>query len=177
MCSAAARLPLRGNRSFDAGASRPLPVAILSSNVHGVTFLAKLLLGDGKLDPKVRAALESEGLVLVEEGLRGSVRYRRFRAPGRRHHGKVTGERIALAISAERLVVYCRSGSTALIDSSFTNPRWSAMDVALEGTDSVSIRIDYDRAGLPNISGEITIVARTPKAATIVDQLRTRLGR
>lgn len=143
----------------------------------GVTFLAKLLLGNGKLDPNVRAALESEGLVLVEEGLPGSVRYRRFKAPGRRHHGKVTRERLALAISEERLVVYCRSGSAELIDSPFTNPLFRVMDVALQGTDSVSIRIDYDRADLPNISGEITIVARTPNAATIVEQLRARLGR
>lgn len=143
--------------------------------MHGVTFLAKLWLGNGRLDSKVRAALESEGLVLVEEGLRGSVRYRRFRAPGRRHHGKVTGERIALAISEERFVVYCRSGSTALVDSSFTNPRLSVVDVTLQGTDSISIRIDYDRADLPKISGEITIVVSTPNAVSIVHELQTRL--
>lgn len=141
-----------------------------------MAFLAKFRLGNGRLDPKVRAALESEGLVLVEEGPRGSVRYKRFKAPGRRHHGKVTAERIALAISEERFVVYCRSGTTALVDSSFTNPRLSFVDVTLEGADSVSIRIDYDRAGLPKISGEITIVVSTPNAATIVDQLRGRLG-
>ena len=139
-----------------------------------VSFLAKLWLGNGKLDPKVRAALESEGLVLVEEGLRGSVRYRRFRAPGRRHHGKVTGERIALAVSKERFVVYCRSGSTVLVDSSFTNPRLDFVDIELQGTDSVSIRVDYDRADFPEISGEITIVVRTRNAATIVNQLQSR---
>lgn len=140
-------------------------------------FLARLLLGDGSLDPNVKAALESEGLVLLEEGLRGSVRYRRFKAPGRRHHGKVTGERIALAISEERFVVHCRSGRTSLVDSSFTNPLFAAVDVTLEGTDSVSIRIDYDRAGLPGISGEVTIVVSTPHAPTVVDQLQVRLGR
>lgn len=147
------------------------------SNVHGVAFLAKFRLGNGKLDLKLRAALESEGLVLVEEGLSGSVRYRRFKAPGRRHHGKVTGERIAIAISEERFVAYCRSGSTALIDASFTDPRLSVVDVALQGTDAISIRIDYDRADLPKVSGEITIVVRTPNAASIVDQLQSRLGR
>ena len=153
------------------------PARCFVANVDGVTFLAKFRLGNGKLDPKVRAALESEGLVLVEEGLRGSVRYKRFRAPGRRHHGKVTGERIALSISEERFVVYCRSGTVALVDSAFTNPRLGAVDVALQGSDSVSIRIDYDRAGLPKISGEVTIFVSTPNAATIVDQLRARLGR
>ena len=139
-------------------------------------FLTKFRLGNGKLDPEVRAELESEGLVLVEEGLRGSVRYRRFRAPGRRHHGKVTAERIALAISEERLVVSCRSGTTALIDSSFTNPLLGAMDVTLQETGSVAIRIDYDRAGLPKISGAVTITVSTPNAPTIVELLRGRLG-
>jgi hypothetical protein len=142
-----------------------------------VALLARFRLGDGRLDPGVRAELESEGLVLVEEGLRGSVRYRRFRAPGRRHHGKVTAERIAIAITDERFVVSCRSGTTALVNSSFTNPLLGALDVTLQATDSVSIRIDYDRAGLPRISGEVTIVVSTPNAATIVGLLRDRLGR
>jgi hypothetical protein len=139
-----------------------------------VTFLARLLLGNGRLAPELRAALESEGLILIEEGLAGSVRYKRFRAPGRRHHGKVTPERIGLAVSEERFVVYCRSGSVELIDTPFSNPRLSMLDVSLQGDDTVAIRIDYDRADVPNVSGEITIRARTPNAANIVDQLRAR---
>jgi hypothetical protein len=139
-----------------------------------VRFLAKLLLGDGTLTPQLRAELEAEGLVLIEEGLRGSVRYKRFRAPGRRHHGKITGERIALALSEERFVVYCRSGRVKLIDTSFSNPRLSMLDVSLRGDDRVVIRVDYDRAGVPNVSGEITIHARTPNAAQIVEHFRAR---
>lgn len=141
-----------------------------------VTFLAKLLLGNGTLKPKLLAALQSEGLVLMEEGLGGSVRYERFRAPGRRHHGKVTGERIGLAISDERFVVYCRSGRAKLIDTPFSDPRLGMLDISLQDNDTVAIRIDYDRADVPKVSGEITILARTPNAGSIVDQLRARLG-
>ena len=143
--------------------------------MRGVAFLAKFRLGNGRLDPELRAALEAEGLVLIEEGLQGSVRYRRFKAPGRRHDGKVTGERIGLAISETRFVVYCRSGSTKLIDASFSDPRLSVLDASLEGNDTVSLKIDYDRAGVPEVSGEIRIVVRTPNAPAIVDQLRARL--
>jgi hypothetical protein len=139
-----------------------------------VRFLAKLLLGDGTLTPQLRAELEAEGLVLIEEGLRGSVRYKRFRAPGRRHHGRITGERMGLALSEERFVVYCRSGRVKLIDTSFSNPRLSMLDVSLRGADRVVIRVDYDRAGVPNVSGEITIHARTPNAAHIVEHFRAR---
>lgn len=142
-----------------------------------VTFLARLLLGNGKLRPELRAELQSEGLVLVEEGLPGSVRYRRFKAPGRRHHGKVTAERLGLAISEKRFVVYCRSGRTELIDTPFSDPRLSILDVSLDGNETILLRIDYDRAGIPEVSGEITITARTPNAATIADQLSARLAR
>lgn len=145
--------------------------------MRGVGFLAKFRLGDGRLDPELRAALAAEGLVHIEEGLHGSVRYRRFKAPGRRHHGKVTGERIGLAISEERFVVYCRSGTTKLIDTPFSEPRLSILDVSLEGNDTVSLRIDYDRADVPGVSGEIRIVARTPNAAAIVAQLQARIRR
>ena len=140
------------------------------------TFIAKLFLGNGKLKAELRAALESEGLVTIEEGLPGSVRYRRFKAPGRRFHGKVTLERIALAISEHRLAVYCRSGRAKLLDSAFSDPRLSAIEVTLHNNDRVSIRIDYDRLDVPNVSGEITIRARTPRAASIVKHLQARLG-
>ena len=140
-------------------------------------FFAKLLLGTGRLKPELHAVLDSEGLVIIEEGLPGAVRYRRFKAPGRRFHGKVTLERIALAISDQRLAVYCRSGRAKLIDAAFSDPRLSAVEVSLRNNDTVSIQVDYDRMDVPSVSGEIAITARTPKAASIVEHLQARLGR
>lgn len=142
-----------------------------------VRWLGRLLLGDGTLKPEVRDELEAEGLVLVEEGLSGSVRYRHFKAPGRRFHGKITPERLGIGISERRLVVYCRSGRAELIDSPFGEPRLEALEVELHTDDAVDFRVDYDRMGEPKISGEITIRARTPKAPMIVEELRARLGR
>ena len=141
-----------------------------------MSFLAKLLLGAGGFKPELRATLESEGLVVIEEGLSGSVRYHRFKSPGRRFHGKVTPERIALAITQQRLAVYCRSGRAKLIDTAFSEPRLRAVEASLHNSGTVSIRIDFDRAGVPDVSGEITIRARTPNAATIVEELQARLG-
>jgi hypothetical protein len=134
-------------------------------------------LGNGALKPKLRAELESEGLVLAAEGLRGTIRYDRFRAPGKRFHKKVSGERLAIALSEERFVVFCRSGSVELIDSAYANERLHALEVSLEGDDEVALRVDYDRLGQPSVSGAITIRAKTDRAAEIVEQLRARLGR
>ena len=137
-------------------------------------FLAKLLLGSGTLKPELRAALESEGLVRLEEGLTGSVRYERFRAPGRYHNGKITGVRVGLGISEERVVVYSHSGRAKLLDTAFTSPRLGMLDVSLKDEERIAIRVDYDRGDVPKVSGEITIVAQTPHAAAIVDELSAR---
>ena len=137
----------------------------------------RLLFGTGALKPELREALESEGLVLIEENLPGRIRYERFRAPGRRHHGKVTGERLALAVSEKRFVVYCRLGRAKLIDTPFADPRLSTLDVSLEGGDTIVLRIDYDRLEVPKVSGVITIRAKTPNAARIVDHVRARVAR
>jgi hypothetical protein len=140
-----------------------------------VGFLAKLLLGSGTLKPELRAALEAEGLVRLAEGLTGSVRYARFRAPGRYHHGKITGVRVGLGISRERLVVYSHSGRAKLVDTRFDDPRASMLDVALDRDDRLAIGVDYDRGDVPKVSGQITVMARTPDAAAIVEELRVRL--
>ena len=140
-------------------------------------IFGRLLLGTGKLRPELRAALESEGLVLLEEGLPGSIRYRNFKAPGKRFHRKVTAERIGLGISERRLAVYCRSGRVKLIDTAFSEPRLSAVEVSLRNPETVSIRIDYDRVEVPKVSGEIEIRVTTPKAPHLVEQLDARLPR
>jgi len=72
--------------------------------------------------------------------------------------------------------VYCRSGRVKLIDSAFSNPRLAMFDVSLDGDDTVVFRIDYDQADEKNMSGQIRIVARTPKAPSIVGEVRKRCG-
>ena len=140
-------------------------------------FLGRLLLGNGQLKPGLRAALEAEGLVALEEGLPGSIRYRNFKAPGKRFHGKVTTERLGVGISEARLAVYCRSGRVKLIDTAFSEPRLRAVEVSLHDPETMSILIEFTRAEVPKVSGEITIRASTPKAAHLVDQLNARMNR
>lgn len=142
-----------------------------------VAWFTKLLLGNGTLKPQLRAALESEGVVLIEEGLSGSIRYSNFKAPGKRFKGKITGECFGLGVSEKRLAVYCRSGRVKLIDQPFTEPRLSAIDVSLDGDDRVALLIDFDRGVVPKVSGQMTIRANTPSAPRVVEELTARLPR
>ena len=139
-------------------------------------FLGRLLLGAGTLAPQLRAELEQEGLVLLEEGLRATLRYTHFKAPGRYHHGKVTPQRVALAVSEQRLVVYAGSGRVKLADSPFASSGWDKIAVdAVDGR--VEIVVDYDRDDDPKVSGEILIRIHTPHADVIAHEVRTRLDR
>lgn len=138
-------------------------------------ILARLFLGDGKLSPAVRDELEAEGLVLVAEGIPGSVRYQRFKAPGRRHHGKVVPQRFGLGISEHRFVVHCRSGRTELMDSAFGKAELSALELVLESAGNLVLRVDYDALAHPGVSGELAIHLKTPEAAAITEQLNARL--
>ena len=138
-------------------------------------FLARFRLGDGRLDPELRARLEAEGLVFAEEGLRGSVSYDHFKAPGKRFYGKVTGERIGLGVSEDRVVAYCRSGTVKLVDTRYDNARLRAVDFQVKGDDTVAIVVDYDELGEGGVSGKITIRARTPRAREFVEAVNARV--
>ena len=140
-------------------------------------FWDYLHIGNGRIKPKLRAALESEGLELIEEGLPGRVRYDHFKAPGRRFNGKVTAERVGLAISRERLAIYCRSGSAKLMDTRFDEPRFQQLDISVDDGDQLTITIDFDKLDVENVSGVMRISATTPNAPAIAQRINERLGR
>jgi hypothetical protein len=175
--SSKARLLLVDDYWVNAGA--PFPTLLLDPAVRvpAMNFLAKLLLGNGSLKPELKRELESEGLVLIEEGLGGSVRYSHFKAPGKRFNGKITPERMGIGISKERVVVYCKSGRAQLMNSPFTSERLKSVDASLDGDDKLEIRIDYDTMGEPRVSGEVKLVMKTPNARRIVGELEARLPR
>ena len=88
---------------------------------------------------------------------------------------KVQPQRLALAISERRFVVYCRSGKVELMDSAFDQPNLSALEVTTEGADKLILGVDYDRMGRPNVSGQAAIHLKTPNAAAIAAELLARL--
>ena len=140
--------------------------------------LLSAFLGGGKLKPKVRAELEAEGLVVAEEGLRGSIRYTHFKAPGKRFHGKVVPMRMAIAVSETRIVIYGGVGGPELVDSEFDSPRLAAVDFSVEDGDKLKILVDYDQmeeAEAAKVSGQIMITVTTTGASQILEQIQARL--
>jgi hypothetical protein len=130
----------------------------------------------GTFKPERRAELEAEGLVLLEERLRGRLTYSHFKAPGRRHHGKIRPLRLGIAITERRFVIVTGMLRRELANSEFDRPTLAAVEISLEGDQTVALRIDYDELNQPDVSGVITISFRTPSAPAVVEQLRSRIG-
>jgi hypothetical protein len=140
--------------------------------------LSELLLGDGKLPDSVRAAIEEEGALFVEQGLRATMTSRGFRSPGRMWFYEMSFDAkplmVALGLSEKRLVVFARSGKSKLVDVPFANPDRAALAASF-GSGKVMLDAE-DRFGALRTGGKIRIRISTPNAAAIVQALSVRLG-
>ena len=134
------------------------------------SFLQRLL-GLGELPEDVRDELADEGLVLIEEGVRGWVRYRDFRAPGKRFHNKRRWFACALALSEERLVAW--ASTRAAFELRFDDPRSGELAVGLDGRSTLSIAFDAERFD-PECSGKIQYGFDTKAAPRFLEELGAR---
>ena len=125
----------------------------------------------GRVPWRLLAALQAEGLVLLDEGLRGSVGYRSFRAPGKRFSRRREWFTGALALTRVRFAAFAYG--RRLVNVPLDDPRLAEIEVRAETPGSLLAAFD---AGLfhPERSGRVEIRFRTDLAATIADHLRAR---
>jgi hypothetical protein len=83
----------------------------------------------------VRDQLAGEDLLLLEEGLGGSITYRRYKAPGKRARLKKVGISGAVCVTDRRLLVWGARGK--LVDVPFDDERFAAIEVEAEQPDRV----------------------------------------
>jgi hypothetical protein len=75
------------------------------------------LFGIGKIPAEYHPALQSEGVLLADEGIKGSVTYLNFRSPNRYSNWKRQWYTASIALTNARLLVF--SYSSPIIDVSF----------------------------------------------------------
>jgi hypothetical protein len=120
----------------------------------------------GRLSDEQRAELEAEGVELIEEGLGGWVDYRRYRAPGKRFHGKRVTTRGAIAITRRRLVVVW-VGEFERLEVPFDAPAPASLSVAAE---EGLVRFAFEAADFdPRCSGEVEVRLVTGSAQRVAD--------
>lgn len=135
-------------------------------------MLGRLLLGGGTLPDDLRAELVAEGLDQEEEGVRGTVTYRHYRAPRRRSSWRRQWIRAALAITDRRLLVAIRG--RPFVNVPWDDPRLERMEMAVED-DRLLIAFDpglFDE----RTSGRVELRLETVHPNLALEQIRSRMG-
>jgi hypothetical protein len=71
-----------------------------------VGFFRRLFMSSGRFSEEMRTQLVGEGVVVMEEGLKGSITWRHYRSRNRRSNWARKGTYASIALTSERLVVW-----------------------------------------------------------------------
>jgi hypothetical protein len=136
-----------------------------------MSFLRRLFTGSGEMPGDVRNSIASDQLLLVDEGLPGSVTFRHLRAPGRRAAFRKTAVSGGFALTARRLVVW--AGRHKQIDVPLDHPLWREIDIDEDEPGRVCFAFELG-AFSDKRSGRMELRFRTAKAARLRELLATR---
>lgn len=129
------------------------------------------LFGTGKIGKELLEELRGEGIVALDEGVKSTLTYIDFRAPGRYSNWKRRWFAGACALTEKRLIL--QQFSHPVIDLALTDERLQKIEVSLEDEDRL-LFVFEPHLFLEDSSGRIEWRCRTPHAKTIRDRLTTR---
>jgi hypothetical protein len=135
-------------------------------------MLGRWLLGSGAMPADLRSRAQAEGLLALEEELRGSLTLRDYRAPRRRYGWKRSAMRGGIALTTQAVVVWRRT--TKLVDVPYSDPRAAEITWEADRPDRLLIRFDVARFRDEH-SGTMEIRLRTERAAELSALIAERL--
>jgi hypothetical protein len=133
----------------------------------GKTLLHRLF-GLGKIPGRVLPGLEQEGIVLLEEGIGGSVTFRNFRAPGKRYSWRRSWFTGSLVLTRMRVAAF--AFSKPIIDVPLGDDRLEELRCSLEGEATLCVRFD-PAAFHEDWSGQVECRFSTPRARSFLEKL------
>lgn len=128
------------------------------------------LFGAGKIRDELRNELKPEGIIAADEGIKGSITYKNFRAPGRYSNWKRRWIAGAIILTEKRLIL--QQYSIPVIILELSDERLKKIKISLETEDTLLFEFE-PQLFLENSSGQIEWRARTPHAKIIHDRLNT----
>lgn len=129
------------------------------------------LFGVGKILEPVLAELRSEEIIASDEGLKSSLTYKNFRAPGRYSNWKRRWFSGAIILTNKRLIL--QQYSQPVINLELTDERLQKIKLSLETEDTLLFEFE-PHLFLENSSGDIEWRTRTPQARRIFEMLRSK---
>ncbi|OLE56037.1 MAG: hypothetical protein AUG51_00480 [Acidobacteria bacterium 13_1_20CM_3_53_8] len=136
--------------------------------------LSYRLFGVGKIPEQFVAALKLEGILLMDEGIKGSVTYLDFHAPGKSSSWRRQWYTASIVLTQVRLAALMYSNP--IINVPFTDERIHKLQFSLE-KEGETLLVAFD-AGLfhNDWSGKIEYRFRTSQAQDFLKMLRERIG-
>jgi hypothetical protein len=132
--------------------------------------LRKLLPRASAPSDQLRTELAAEGVLFAEEGLKGSLTLRNYRARGQRitfDKSRIIGK---IAVTQQRLLVKTGGQQSQDIDVPHSDPLRAAVKVSIEAPDRICFAFDAGRFR-PDRSGTVEVRFVTVQAAQVADLL------
>lgn len=126
------------------------------------------LFGAGRMPQQWRSTIESEGVVLFDEGIGGSITYRDFSAPGRRSSWRKVAFSGSIALTKTRLLAL--QYANPAINVPLDDPRLQQMQFSVEGEDKLLVAFNANLFH-NDWSGTIEYWFRTEQAPAFVKAL------
>jgi hypothetical protein len=126
------------------------------------------LFGVGRMPQQWRSMIESEGVVLFDEGIGGSITYRDFSAPGRRSSWRKVAFSGSIALTKTRLLALQYANPT--INVPLDDPRLQQMQFSVEAEDKLLVAFNANLFH-NDWSGTIEYRFRTEQAPAFLKSL------
>jgi hypothetical protein len=127
------------------------------------------LFSAGKIPAPLMTELNAEGIVLIDEGVKGSVTYRNFSAPGRASSWRRQGFAASIALTKQRLVALAFSNFA--INVPLSDQRLRAMHYSVAANGSLCVTFDASLFHA-DWSGTIEYRFKTPEAQRLLELLQ-----
>ena len=139
--------------------------------------MAKTLLyrifGLGKVPKRVRPVVEQEGIVLMDEGIRGSVTFKKFRAPGRRYSWRRKWFSGSIVFTEKRFLAF--TYFNPIINVPFDHPSINELECSLQDEQKFCVGFDVSKFH-EGWSGTIECLFSTPNAPFFLERFKAKTG-
>ena len=120
----------------------------------------------GKIPKVVADQIQKEGVLLQDEGIGGSITFRNFRAPGRRHGWKRTWFTGSIVLTKDHFLAF--NFSKPVIGLSWAEDALKELNCSLEKENILCVKFDASTFN-EDWSGDVEVRFRTPLAKQILE--------
>ncbi len=126
------------------------------------------LFGLGGMPRAAEDQIDQEGVVLKDEGIGGSVTFKKFRAPGRYHGWKRSWFSGSVVLTRRHFLAF--KYSRPIIGVPWDSERFDELEVRLENDDTLCVTFDAS-AFEQDASGEVAVRLSTSLAPALLQQI------